>query len=772
MRVPWRGWRAGFGGALVAGLLLAMPPADEAELLEALGLADRRIEAGRWADAVEALTAHLDTQAPSDALRAWAPWFLARLERCVFELQTEPATVAELVGPAFVDHDPRRGHLTLRYDGMSPQHPVPEGESAEELIKNYVRWRNRQRTRPLSGIFPTDFGWGAWGMVPPVAFRDELNLTLVYDPTQTDHRFETGPALRLGLDGSDDHHLQLEIRTGSSGARRVLHSLALYQGRNGTRELLKRKPLSEDEPSPIELKVEVTPSQVNISINGGLVLRTANKTRRVGGFAISAASHLTRVDIEGETDGRWIERLREDRRSRDRRDFDLFRDAPERIPVWLEPRPLDDREHGRLTPRAYPGPRTAALDEAADRIDDLLRDDDLARAWEVLEPFDHGETFLFHAWCRAVILASAGWTAAAVDEARLVMTGVQFPDEPTDDMPLAIRVLAARLVAPTAEVSHAALEGLAREHPTAAGPWEQLADAYLIDGQPQRSAETVRRALRAGAPRSALAAVVDLLIRAERGPEWTGAFEQKTRHFVIHSDISARFCREAGQQLESVWAGYRRILGSVAPDEDRARLPIYIFSTQGAYLSHAKDLFSAEPTRTAGLFSRQLQQVLVWDQPDRAATMRTLRHEAFHAYLDALVGDAPPWLHEGLAEYFENADSRNGRMTPGDPVVEYVLGLDGAPAVSYAKLTTMAPHDFYALPELTYPHAWRLAHFLLHEGTGERRVIDTLITELATGAAQDSAVATAFEAFTAGELDAGVDAHTQSLRAALEPDGP
>lgn len=236
---------------------------------------------------------------------------------------------------------------------------------------------------------------------------------------------------------------------------------------------------------------------------------------------------------------------------------------------------------------------------------------------------------------------------------------------------------------------------------------------------------------------------------------------------MIRSNISARFCREAGQELEAAWAGYRRILGSDTLGGGRPRMPVYAFATQEGYLAHAQDLLSAEPTRTAGIFSRQLQQVLVWDQPDRQATLRTLRHEALHAFLDARVGDAPPWLHEGLAEYFEDADSRNGRMTPGEPVPAYVLGLDGAPPVSYQRLIVMEPHEFYAVPELHYPHAWRLVHMLLHGGTDERRVLETLIERLATGEDRTTATWAAFDAFAFGELDAAVVAHVKTVRGAL-----
>ena len=80
-----------------------------------------------------------------------------------------------------------------------------------------------------------------------------------------------------------------------------------------------------------------------------------------------------------------------------------------------------------------------------------------------------------------------------------------------------------------------------------------------------------------------------------------------------------------------------------------------------------------------------VKQLLIWNVPERESMLSTIRHEGFHQSLDRISGEAPDWLHEGMAESIEEAVLVPGLLA----LVEYVVGR--APMARSILLIPTAP---------------------------------------------------------------------------------
>jgi tetratricopeptide (TPR) repeat protein len=229
--------------------------------------------------------------------------------------------------------------------------------------------------------------------------------------------------------------------------------------------------------------------------------------------------------------------------------------------------------------------------------------------------------------------------------------------------------------------------------------------------------------------RKRLEATRALALKRVYGPDWPRVFDYKTTNYHVLSDIDQKTCYRAARILEDAYRQYRVHLKWVKRAE-AGRFRVYLFSGREGYLNYTKDVLGVSPTRSAGLYSRFLKQLLIWNAPQRDAMMRTVRHEGFHQYFDRIVSDPPSWINEGLAEYFEAADYQNGRWNTGLVRRDHLDRLKrGAPPLG--DLVKLPPKTFYGRKALrNYAQAWAFVHFLLHGPKANQRLFDRLLEAL------------------------------------------
>lgn len=159
-------------------------------------------------------------------------------------------------------------------------------------------------------------------------------------------------------------------------------------------------------------------------------------------------------------------------------------------------------------------------------------------------------------------------------------------------------------------------------------------------------------------------------------------------------------------------------------DPEGAPIEVYILDDGDAF-SHFLTLHYPDlPPRRAFFLAQGERRVVYTFHSDRLE--EDLRHEATHALLHAGVSDLPLWLDEGLAEYFEVPETRDGlneehlRRLPRDLADGWSPDLKRLE--SLVEVRAMTPRD--------YRESWLWVHYLLHGPKRDRADLLAYLADL------------------------------------------
>ncbi|MEZ6194252.1 MAG: DUF1570 domain-containing protein [Planctomycetota bacterium] len=510
------------------------------------------------------------------------------------------------------------------------------------------------------------------------------------------------------------------------------------------------------------IKIAVTDHSVSVSYNGRKFLSGKHDKDAWGYLGLSNLAGESIV-IEGEADPAWIQQRVDLAEEKTRAAFDKEFKVGQKLPKWLyeagAARPAGVAGGAKATPpadRVAPGETTARQREQLDRVFFLGRSRGPAFALELLDQLEK-DTLppLTMEWARARLLSDHERPAAALAAVDTVVAG--------DPAFHPAHVLRAGLLVDLHRYDDAAdaWTALIARHPDHGPFYRGAAEDLLSAGDPARAKKFLDGGLARGLPMTGTEELNGLLIRALRGPEWSTSHEVTTRHYLVRSNIDRSVCQEAAEVLEQAYLAYKAWLPRV-PEETTRKFPVYLFAGEASYQRYARDCLGTPVPGSAGLYVPILKQLLIWNLPDREQMMRTVRHEAFHQYLDRVMPNPPRWFNEGHAEYFETARQSDGSWRTGVVRKDHLASLD---RIGIEALKTFFARDartFMQTAEHSYAQSWSVIYFLHEGGPSWSPVLRRLFEALADGKDEDAAwkqalgrttfeeFETAYLAFTAG----------------------
>ncbi len=185
-------------------------------------------------------------------------------------------------------------------------------------------------------------------------------------------------------------------------------------------------------------------------------------------------------------------------------------------------------------------------------------------------------------------------------------------------------------------------------------------------------------------------------------------------------------------------------------------IEVYILDDKKAFTHFLTFYYPELPPRRAFFFAQGPRRVVYAYKGERLE--EDLRHEATHALLHAAVADLPLWLDEGLAEYFEVPDDREGWNVEHLSRLPDDLGAGWAPDLrrleSLKDVREMTPRD--------YRESWAWVHYLLHGENAGKAALLSYLADLRT---------TAGASPLSQRLDASAEAPGQAMIAHLRHAG-
>ncbi|MDB5172130.1 MAG: hypothetical protein JWN51_903 [Phycisphaerales bacterium] len=208
-----------------------------------------------------------------------------------------------------------------------------------------------------------------------------------------------------------------------------------------------------------------------------------------------------------------------------------------------------------------------------------------------------------------------------------------------------------------------------------------------------------------------------------RKPGRTVMKTYETKYYIIHSDLPPDDVKEASLRMTKMAEEYHErtkgFSGAV-----RERLPFYLFSNRRDYYA------AGGLPGSAGVFEFNDQEsrlMAIAVDNENGGTWHVVQHEGFHQFAHAVIaGDLPPWLNEGIAEYFGEA------LFTGDGFVSGVIRprrlaaiQQGINAGRFKHIPDMAAMSHaqwsFELSGDNYDQAWSMVHFLIHGENGKYR---------------------------------------------------
>jgi hypothetical protein len=225
------------------------------------------------------------------------------------------------------------------------------------------------------------------------------------------------------------------------------------------------------------------------------------------------------------------------------------------------------------------------------------------------------------------------------------------------------------------------------------------------------------------------------------GPPW---IELRSERFRVLTDLGRRDAEYRLAELDRVYELLAMATG-YGTDSEALETRVFLFRNRD-------ELQQFIPSRSSGMFTDALESPEGTRVPTLliAATSEDFgrilfAHELAHRFMGRVIGQAPPWLHEGLAQYFSTVHGTPDKLVVGDRDAENVaaagqpwsvpgyvvyagerLVASSLPAAS--RVAAFESKDFYGQEKdghlsweetervkRNYFVSWALVHMLLHE---------------------------------------------------------
>ncbi len=701
--------------ALLALPLVGLPSLGEDELRATLHDARASIDAGRPESARRAILTAVEHQAdePRAVARHWAE-VEELLSLATFWQGYELPEPEDVVSGDLLSYDARSGSIKLRY----------RGDSGDERWKRDFAASEGIFTHPLkfTGTYHVELS-GA--KLPDV--RNRPTVVVGYD-------WNTAYAVTFG-----DYARILRLE---GGQPEVLDDRTLM--------------LVRDE--PYSFKVSLGATTVTAFYNRKRIFRVKRPKGEYGQFGFLNMQALQEVTITGEVEPSWIAGLIDEHKNTAWAAFLERYDARDDLPPWVSEAVSGEAEDAASYDDARPPSATDADRALIERVLGELRAGRSAGARAIVRNEANVSVPALN-WCAALLGVYTGDLEVAL----------QACDETIaiDDGFLEARLMRAELlqVLRSSDEAETELREAARDFPRNAAPRRALAEHYLHRERYADAHRAIVEGIDAGIPARALAAADRNRLRALYGPRFAEPYEYVSKHYVIVSDMGRSACFEVAEELEKFFLKYNRNVRRLPSDDGDRRFRVYLFSGLSGYETYCKDLFGDEPESELGRYSLTLKQLLIWNSPDRRWMMRTVRHEGFHQYLDRLSGEAPVWLHEGMAEYFEQSKIVRGRWQDDQVVEQHLAVLERSAWTPLEKFVQLESRGFRANTALHYAQGWAFVHFLTNSSRREDRArLDELLDALAEGAPRSAALERSFADTDWPDLESRFRAHVAALR--------
>jgi len=515
---------------------------------------------------------------------------------------------------------------------------------------------------------------------------------------------------------------------------------------------------------PFRLKVKVAKTGLRALYNNKTLFSTRKPDDLFGYWGFSSIPEWQEIVVEGRVQPAWIQGLLDAEVQKHLKQFERDYDPKKELPSWLFTPPAGAKSRGEAGARPrkekpLPGPApTPEQIRKINRVMTHLTRDDYARALEALDRLGEGDISpAARAFLRGTCLTLTGDHEQALSELK---KSCSLDPEFLEGHALLVHVAE---LADRQDEATDALRVLLEHHPRRASLHVALIESLVRAGRFQQAQTAHFQTRKLGLRTKSLDQLGRTITQALNGPNWGRVHQHRSAHYLVKSDIDRETCVQASRILEEAFRLYNIYLKRVK--KDNRRFTVYLFAGEAGFHAYCENAMGEGHTHAAGLYSAMLQQLIIWNTPDRDFMMRVVRHEGFHQYLHRIMAHPPSWFDEGLAEYFETADYVNGKWHVGKVREDHLAALGkNLRLVPLRRFLYMPARPFYKDAEQNYAQAWALIHFLRHGPEKYRTLFEALFARLQEKTTSKPALDRVFGEVDLNALEVHLRSHLRHLR--------
>ncbi len=185
-------------------------------------------------------------------------------------------------------------------------------------------------------------------------------------------------------------------------------------------------------------------------------------------------------------------------------------------------------------------------------------------------------------------------------------------------------------------------------------------------------------------------------------------------NYIIHTDLDEDLGREAAVRMTRMFEEYQRRTAGFS-GEIKSRFPFFLFKNETDYYA------AGGMEGSAGVFMIDDKgprlMAIAGEKPD-IWTWHVVQHEGFHQFAHAVIrGEIPPWINEGLAEYFGEAvftgDAFVSGVIPPDRLRRIKTEINESKFLTIKAMMNLSHQAWnHKLLAENYDQAWAMIHFL------------------------------------------------------------
>lgn len=198
------------------------------------------------------------------------------------------------------------------------------------------------------------------------------------------------------------------------------------------------------------------------------------------------------------------------------------------------------------------------------------------------------------------------------------------------------------------------------------------------------------------------------------------------------ADAIPAFRDDLVQDVTGIYKVLARLVGE--NNLRKVDLNVAVYPDRGTYLRYASSSTGRNMDSSSGFYSTRNNEAVTYIHAQRDATLNTARHESTHVIVTGILGLVPPWLNEGLAEYFSRLDifAQVERVTADEAALQLArTNLRSGYPLRLRDFLSRSPDDWRGANQgANYALAGGLLFFMMGDDE-RRRVVSALLSTTA-----------------------------------------